>query len=152
MQEANVNSFSMKYGIPESAHCIFRPVTEIQTARLLLYHMGYLTVNAFLYDNSSDISNFNADQENRLTTYWGQDNTDTSTVTLTSKNVSTVLPPPASLLPTFFPLDSSTSNFFNAIDALDRTPSRTTDTCLIYYVKAGQTCPVEIQANYVITL
>lgn len=54
--------------------------------------------------------------------------------------------------PLFYALDSSQPEFLQQLDILDRLPTRTADTLLVFYVARGQTKTEEILGNMVSTL
>ncbi|CAH8438174.1 unnamed protein product [Dicrocoelium dendriticum] len=115
-----------------------RMKTSIEPSRLLLTHLGYLSINTF----------FMIEPE----LHWGLD-LEKHSVSLASGNFATTMPssvtqnPPLQQCPGFLPLDPRTPGFLKHIRALDQLPCRTTDTLLVFYVAAGQTKPEEILSS-----
>ncbi|TPP64195.1 Ral GTPase-activating protein subunit beta, partial [Fasciola gigantica] len=159
--------------------------TSFQAARLLLTHLGYLTVNSFSM-LGPDATNMRLTQSGSITGTNGtgsvtdmrpsgqsnnaSDNpaqtgspptaiTTTATTAASNPIVSTGSGAPGtgvSMLttdpllqpgPLFYAIDSTHPEFVQQLESLDRLPTRTADTLLVFYVARGQTKTEEILGN-----
>ncbi|KAA3674493.1 uncharacterized protein DEA37_0000065, partial [Paragonimus westermani] len=135
--------------VPPTIPC--RVKTSFQVARLLLMHLGYLSVNTFHMMEPDLLSGTNGDR------------TVTETATITTQSAIPVASAPSNTLstasvlsdreplfqpmPSFFHLDSKNPELYKMLNALDRLPTRTGDTLLVFYVAAGQNKSEDILGN-----
>lgn len=132
------NRLSTPYPDPTIEAMPPRLRTSVEPARLLLAHLGYLSINTFSMIEPE--------------LHW-ELNVENHGVPLVSATFPTTMPPSVTQnaliqqCPGFLPLDPHTPDFLKHIQSLDQLPSRTADTLFIFYVGAGQTKPEEVLSN-----
>ncbi|CAL8085875.1 unnamed protein product [Calicophoron daubneyi] len=143
--------------------------TSFQSARLLLSHLGYLSVNTFSMIGPDPTPNTAATvmKSDPILTVGASGLGDSLNLGASQGSIPPgTFPPPAmsptgpglpivssendpSLqpCPTLFPLDGGSPDFSRLLESIDSLPTRTADTMLVFYVAAGQTEPEAILSN-----
>ncbi|CAH8524082.1 unnamed protein product [Heterobilharzia americana] len=132
------------------------PVVYFHSIRLLLTHLGYLSIGPYQMPQSL-WSRSELKRDNQSGERSGQSNQRSPSLTSSRRmtSFSPTLPSNSTedeLLPLFpFDVDNNTE-FSNILTNLDQMPTRTGDTLLVFYVAAGQSKVEDILANMKIWL